>query len=199
MELNHAFKLFCYDSEKLLTNCDSISLFCRRLEKQAYEHSDRFHPDLYKGRGFECLCEAMFKLMSCDNRIGVYDYRCVGTVADTTLEKADTGVDGYGKNFQTGKPMTVQIKYRGDKTGMLTASHDSLSNFTTSSFIHYKVEPEETNHMLIITTAKGLHYYTEQSMFSNKVRCIGWKGMKELLDGNVAFWNNFRRLMGVSE
>lgn len=199
MQLNHSFKLFCYDPEKLLKKCNTISLYSRRLEKQAYENTERFHPDLYKGRGFECLCEAMFKLMACDNRIGIYNYGCVGTVDDTTLEKSDTGVDGFGKNFQTGLPMTVQLKYRGDHTSVITSTKDALSNFTTSSFIHYGVDPALSNHMLIVTTAKGMHYYTEQTMFQNKVRCIGWAGLRELLDENKAFWDSYRSLMGVVE
>ena len=49
--------------------------------------------------------------------------------------------------------------------------------------------------MLIITTANGLHHFTDNVMFVNKVNVIAYDQLRVLLDNNINFWNNFRELI----
>ena len=57
------------------------------------------------------------------------------------------------------------------------------------------VDKDTKTNMLIITTADGLHHYTDNEMFLNKVRCIGYQQLRELVDNNILFWDNFRKLI----
>ena len=66
-----------------------------------------------------------------------------------------------------------------------------------TSLMKHKVNSDSKTNMLIITTADGLHHFTDNEMFLNQVRCIGYKQLRELLDNNKLFWNNFRKLLNV--
>lgn len=187
-ELTHRFKLTAHDLAGLLENCNKLSTFCTRLEKQAALHPDRYDPDKYKGDGFELFTEALIKLAPYDNRIGIGEYNVV--------EGQDTGVDGSGIGAN-GKPATVQVKYRSNGQQVLTTNQDHLSNFVMSSVLHEGVDANDTMNMLIVTTAEGLHYFTDAEMFGGKVRCLGREQLRELVDNNQLFWDRFRELCGV--
>lgn len=194
IKLTHSFLLKCHNLTELLSGCNKMSTFCSRLEKQAAMHPNRYDPEKYKGDGLELFVEALIKLSPVDNRIGIGEYKIV--------EGQDVGVDGSGIGAN-GKPATVQVKYRGNNDSVLTANNDHLSNFTSASMLHYDVDPKDVNNMLIITTAKGLHFFTDQEMYAGKVRCIGIggsgnEGLRELVDNNLLFWNAFRELCGVA-
>ena len=184
--LTHRFLLTAHDLNGLLTGCTNLSTFCTRLERQAVLHPDRYDPNKYKGDGFELFVEALIKLSPVDNRIGIGNYKVV--------EGQDVGVDGSGIGFN-GKPATVQVKYRGfGSTKFLTANEDHLSNFVAASMLHEGVDPKDINNMLIITTADGLHFFTDQEMFGGKVRCLNRKDIGSLVDNNQLFWDEFRKL-----
>ena len=183
--LTHRFRLTAHDLHELLEDCYKLSTFCTRLEKQAALFPDRYDPDKYKGDGLELFTEALIKLSPVDNRIGVGNYRVV--------EGQDTGVDGSGTGAN-GKPATVQVKYRSNGQAVLTANKDHLSNFVMSSILHEKVDPNDTMNMLIVTTAEGLHHFTDAEMFDKKVRCLGREQLRELVDNNQLFWDQFRQL-----
>lgn len=186
--LNHSFLLKCFDLNELLTGCNKISTFCSRLEKQSTLFPDRYDPNLYRGGGLELFTEALIKLSPTDNRIGIGQYKII--------TGQDVGVDGSGIGVN-GKPATVQVKYRGNSKSLLTANNDHLSNFVTASIIHEKVDVDDYSNMLIITTAKGLHFFTDEEMYGHKVRCLGRNQLRELVDNNLLFWDNFRKLCGV--
>lgn len=187
IELKHNFIKRSHDLNDLLIDCYKLSTFCTRLERQSVLFPDRYDPDKYKGDGFELFVEALIKLHPVDNRIGICNY--------TVQEGLDTGIDGRGVGID-GRLATVQVKYRSDKTQLLTANKDHLSNFVMSSLFE-GVDKESTNNMLIITTADNLHHFTDNEMFLNKVRCIGYKQLRELVDNNINFWNKFRELLNI--
>lgn len=189
MQLDHIFLKRCHDKAELLIDCNKLSTFLSRLNKQSVRFPDRYEPEKYKGHGFEMFCEALIKLSPVDNRIAISDYQLVQT--------ADTGVDGFGVGIN-GKPATTQCKLRSDSTILLTANEDHLSNFIAASQNRYGVDVNDKNNMLIITTAEGLNFFTESEMLYNKVRCIGYKQLRELVDNNIPFWNHFRLLCGVA-
>ena len=188
IKLTHRFVNRCYDKRNLLVDCNKLSTFCSRLEQQGASDPDRFPSNEYVGDGFECFGEALIKLSPVDNRLGITDY--------SVATGQDTGVDGYGLGFN-GRPATVQFKYRADGTRLLTANEDHLSNFIAASQNRYGVALNDTMNMLIITTAEGLNFFTEEQMLYKKVRCLGREHLRQLIDNNNAFWEKFRMLMGV--
>ena len=185
----HPFLWNCHNINNLLKNVKKISTFCNRLEKQSILFPNRYVPDKYKGDGFELFVEGLIKLSPIDNRIGIGNYK--------PIIEGDTGVDGIGIGID-GNPATVQVKFRSNTTTLLTANIDQLNNFVTTSLLKYNVNPKSKTNMLIITTAEGLHYFTNNEMFQNQVRCLGYNELRELVDNNILFWNNFRKLIKES-
>jgi hypothetical protein len=189
-KLTHPFLFKCHDINNLLDNVYKLSTYCNKLEKQAIMFPNRYDPDKYKGDGFELLVEALIKLSPVDNRIAIGNY--------VPVVDNDTGVDGFGVGID-GNPATVQIKYRSDSTKLLTANLDHLNNFVATSLLRYNVDPKSKTNMLIVTTAEGLHYYTDAEMFQHQVRCIGHAQLRELIDNNILFWDSFRNLTKESK
>jgi hypothetical protein len=180
--LTHPFLRRCTDPVTLLSNCYKLNTFTSRIDKQAQNYDP--NPDkqnLYKGWALEIFAEFLCKSLALDKRVGISNYQVVD-------EAEDTGVDGYGIGID-GKPATVQVKYR-PADYVLTANEDHLTNFTSASLMKYGVKPDSTN-MLIITTGKELHYYTEQNMLLNKVRVLGREKLRVLVDNNIMFWDTF--------
>lgn len=186
IELEHPFIWNSHNMDELLFGTKKISTFCRKLENQAILYPNRYDSEKYKGDGLEFLAEAIIKLSPVDNRIGIGGYH--------PELNSDTGVDGYGIGID-GNPATVQVKYRSESRTLLTANEDHLSNFVMTSLIRYKVPADTKTNLLVITTAEGLHYFTDNEMFQNQVRCLGYKHLRELLDNNLLFWNSLRELV----
>jgi len=185
MELNHIFRKRAHNLMALVAGCQKLSTYLNRLERQSVLFPDRYDPNDYAGDGFHLFVEALIKLSPVDNRIAISDFQVV--------EGLDTGVDGFGIGIN-GKPATVQCKFRGDKRWLLTANNDHLSNFLAASQNKYGVDINDKANMLIVTSGEGLHFFTEAEMLYGKVRCIGYKELRELVDNNIPFWNKFREL-----
>jgi len=188
IELLHTFKYKCHDLKALLSGVKKLSTFCNRLKKQSELFPNRYDPDKYKGDGFELFAEFLIKSSPVDNRIGISNY--------SVILEGDVGVDGVGIGTNS-EVATVQVKFRADSTHELTANKDHLSNFTSASMMHYKVNPESNKNMLIVTNAKGLHHFTDNEMFGNKVRCLGYEELRILVDNNLTFWNLFRESLEI--
>ena len=182
----HPFLYKCHNLAALLKGINKLSTFCTRLEAQSLLFPDRYDPEKYKGDGLELFSEVLIKLSSIDNRIGIGNYELITS--------NDIGVDGKGIGLNN-KPATVQIKYRSNHKQMLTANEDHLSNFVMASLLHFNVDKEDKNNMLIITTAGSLSPYVKDEMYSEKVRCIGYEDLRGLVDNNNIFWDTFRMLI----
>ena len=183
IELDHPFKLNCHNLKELV-ECRNLSSYKNKLSKQSLLYPNRYEPDKYCGDGFEYLVEAIIKLSPMDNRIGIGEYKVIIT--------GDTGVDGCGIGINL-KPATVQCKFRIDSTKLLTTD-DKLSNFIAASQNKYGVDINDIDNMLVVTTAKDIHYFTKNEMLYKKVRCVGDKQLRTLIDNNFLFWENFKLL-----
>ena len=185
--LIHPFKDECYDPVALFDGCNKIGIYCRRLRQQSFRNPDRIEPNKYKGNGLEILVEAYLKLHPNDSRIGITDYEPVLS--------EDYGVDGIGRG-QNGRVATVQVKYRNQiqdgNPVYMTANKDHLANFVANSFCKYLVNPADDKNMLIITTARGVHYKILGEMFCGKVKVIAYEDLRQMLDSNNLFWEAFR-------
>jgi hypothetical protein len=214
-DLEHGFKDRAHDLNGLFYKTNKISTFMNKLEKQSILDTARYDSKKYLGDGFEFLVEILLKTHSYDNRFGITNY--------TPIQSDDTGVDGLGLNL-AGEKSVIQIKYKSNTTTHLTANTDHLSNMFSAaqtkygiSSINSEIETLKNNISLIgekkvekrinelekskkvkrhyvITTASGLHNYTDSEMYKNEVICIGFEDLRSLLDDNISFWNLCREI-----
>lgn len=190
MNIKHTFKTKCHNLQDLFKGVNSMSKLMRNLEKQSLIDPTRYDTNKYLGDGFEFFVELFLKLHSTDNRVGVYNYE--------PILKEDNGVDGIGTNIKNEK-CVVQIKYRSNKTNRLTSTYDNLSNLFSDGMLQHNVVSDNNDSKnyrhFVFTTAEGLHFYTDQEMFKGKVRCIGYKDFKSMLDKNLPFWDKIREII----
>jgi hypothetical protein len=162
-----------------------MSTFMRRLEADALLDPLRYDPFKYLGDGFEFFVELFLYLHPTDNRVGVYNYE--------PTQENDNGVDGIGVNIK-GEKSVVQVKYRTNVLGFLTANEDHLSNMFSDGAVSHKVNPDMNDpknyRHFVFTTAEGLNFYTDQEMFKSKVKCFGYNDFRSMLDNNVIFWTS---------
>jgi hypothetical protein len=181
--LQHNFITKAHDLKGLFEGVQKMSNFMRKLEAQAQLDPLRYDPFKYVGDGFEFFVELFLMLYSCDKRIGVSNY--------VPCQENDNGVDGTGINTK-GEKSVVQVKYRTNTLGFLTANQDCLSNMFSDGMLAHGVvadmqDPKNYRHF-IFTTAEGLNFYTDIEMFKSKVKCIGYNDFRVLLDDNLVFW-----------
>jgi len=186
--LDHPFIFTSIDIIDLLNDVNTLNKFILKLDKQSklIPVESNITDDKYKGDGLELLTEALLKLSPIDDRIGIGNYHIINDL--------DTGVDGVGIGLD-GRVATVQVKFRNDPNYFLTANDDHLSNFVVASQNRYKVPIDSNKHMLIVTTAAGINYFTEKEMLLKKVRVINRKNLQQMLNNNILFWDNFRILV----
>jgi hypothetical protein len=195
MKIAHGFGKRCHDLTVLFDKTNKISTFMKKLEKQSSIDPLRYDPNKYKGDGFEFFVEILLKSHAYDNRLGITSYEPV--------ETDDNGVDGVGFNL-VGEKSVVQVKYRSNNKSVLTANTDHLSNMISDGMIKHKVVVAEDNtkcpRHYVITTANGLHHYTDNENFKGFVHCIGYDQLRVMLDNNLSFWNLCREITkGISE
>jgi hypothetical protein len=195
IHLIHPFR-FTADWTALLKNVDTLQKFENRINKHCDDNTDYLNEDevgqkvrSYKGDAFEVFVEFLIKSHPFDRRIGVSHY----IPNHPSLGQADHGVDGRGIGTNN-NPATVQAKFRSDPKAELTANGSHLVNFKNSSHEEYGVLTADIDNMLIVTNCKGLHHYTASAMLNGKVRCIGRDQLKGLVDDNLPFWDEFRKV-----
>jgi hypothetical protein len=190
MIIKHNFKTKSHDLVGLFEKVNTLSKFMNNLDKQSLLYPDRYKTSKYLGDGFEFFIELFLHLHPVDNRIGMYNY--------TPTQENDNGVDGIGLNINL-EPSVVQVKYRSNKRSSLSANKDHLANMISDGMLAHNVVADTKNEKnyrhFVFTTAKGLHFYTDNEMFKGKVKCFGYNELKSLLDNNLIFWNKCRDIV----
>jgi hypothetical protein len=193
ISLIHPFR-FAGPWDKLLKSVDNLGKFENRIKKYCDEDTQHLTPEeaknkinKFKGDAFEVFVEMLLKTHAYDRRIGICNYEPLHPL----FGDQDTGVDGKGIGTNN-RPATVQIKFRGDDRILLTANKDHLSNFLCASIFKHNVDKDDNENMLVITNAKGLHYFTETEMLDGKIRCLGRDHRDDLVKNNLPFWDAFR-------
>ena len=195
-EIKHGFGIRSHDLNGLFDGTNKLSTFMNKLEKQSLIDPLRYDSDKYKGDGLEFLVEIFLKSHAYDNRIGITDYE--------PTQSDDNGVDGCGINL-SGQKCVVQVKYRSNSAKLLTATEDRLSNIISDGMLKHGVnltlddqkavkEKKIAPLHYVITTANGLHHYTDIEFFKGVVHCIGYNQLKVMLDNNHSFWNLCRKI-----
>lgn len=196
MKIKHGFGHRCHDLVALFDKTNKVSTFMSKLEKQSLIDPLRYDSNKYKGDGFEFLVEIFLKSHAYDNRLGITNYEPV--------QKDDNGVDGVGFNL-SGEKCVIQVKYRSDNKSVLTANEDKLSNMISDGMFQHGVSADTDKLKMIsekkvaplhyvITTATGLHHYTDNENFKGYVHCIGYDQLRSMLDNNISFWNLCREI-----
>lgn len=138
-----------------------------------------------KGDVFEIFIECFLKLMGNTPSVGVFGYK-------PEKKQDDLGVDGYGYGIDN-KKLTVQVKFRSDPNQQL--SQVDIKQFPFQSYVLYGVDVQTNTNMLLITSCSGLYPMTKTRTFSSKIRELNLEQLKNLVDDNAAFWNNFNKLI----
>lgn len=155
---------------------------------------------LFLGDSFELFVEIMYKILPGNSSLGrIFDYR----PASVKKGVRDNGVDGFGKNKED-KNCVVNIKYKSNKIEFVSANEDHLCNMFPQGIIHFGVDgmgergPRKAKLHFVVTTAKGLHFYTDREMFDNRVCCVSLEEIKYAVDGISSFWNKARKIIEKS-
>ena len=176
----------------IVNKTNSLSQFENKLQKLAFPKNpddlNGHDPLVVLGDGWELLCECILRLHGFNPQVGFSDI--------TVCSPGMIGVDFEGICLD-GNPGTVQSKYKGAAHAWSTELKESenmkLERFTNQSMYKFDVDPEGAN-MLIMTNAKGLHYWTKDNLLPTGVRCLG-RPQIEYLINNQGFWNKFRELV----
>ena len=65
-----------------------------------------------------------------------------------------------------------------------------MNQFAFQSQNRFDVDKNDKDNMVVFTSAKGLHYFTEGKVFLNKLRTIGYEDIRGIVDNNYPFWNS---------
>ena len=193
--IKHTFQ---YNSHDLVALFEGTTKFSGRggwkskMEAQALLNEAKYPRLNYVGDAFEFFVELMFQIVGPSRKFGgIHDYE--------PQQENDNGVDAICKNWD-GEQSVIQIKYKSDSERVLTGNQDHLGNMVKEATLKYRIIPhnqdkKETTKYFIITTGKSLHYYTDDEFFLNNVKCIGWKELTTLLDGNTGFWKKAEEIV----
>jgi hypothetical protein len=174
------FELIFKDTKTLSQLSNKIIKTSKIYESLSYKDADKLKGDL-----FEIFAECFFKLLSSDNRIGVYNYQPAPPIDDYGVDGTGTGMDN--------KPATIQVKFRSDSTTELT--QEDIKQFALQSIVNFNVDKDTTTNMIVFTNAKGLHWVTESKVFSSRVKSIGYSEISKLIDNNSVFWNEIQDMI----
>lgn len=190
----HQFKTKSHDLMGLFTDVNLMSTFTNRLQRQAEFDPNRYDVNDYLGDGFEYFVEGFLEILSPSPHIGVYNYRPIPP-------HEDKGADGVGENMNRDK-CVVQVKFRGNNEYTLTANEDHLSNLMLAGMhmgVSFDLENPKNFRHFVFTTAKSLHFYTDEHMFEGKVKCFGLEDFRKMVDNNNHFWEEFRNRIRVEQ
>ena len=189
--MQHQFITTSHDLSGLFNGVNLFSTLVRRIEEQSTIDPIRYDVDKYKGDAFEFFVELFLTINSTDNRVFVYNYKPIPP-------DEDNGADGTGTNM-SGNECVVQVKYRGNTEHLLTANEDHLMNLIGAGSllgINYDMKDKKNIKHFVFTTAKSLHFYTDEHMFKGKVKCFGYEEFRKMVDNNIPFWNKCREMVG---
>jgi hypothetical protein len=180
-------------AQHLLKDVYTLSHLEKNLQKIAFPENSSdlngFNPlsDVL-GDGWELFNELLLKTFCYVPEIDFSDI--------TICPPGTIGIDMYGAG-KTLRRKTEQSKYMGSGkepwVNELKAGEDMrLERFLAQSQNVWGVDIDATDSMIVVTNAKGLHYFTEDELLFGKVTCIGRDIIEELVNDNIAFWRHAR-------
>ena len=174
-------------------NVNTLSQFETQLEKLAFPKIsadlrgfDPYHDIL--GQGWETLSHCIRTINGMDPKVKSPEPKLCspGTI----------GVDAY--DSWEDKPRTYQDKYKGKgkawKIELSEGEDMKLERFLLQSQNKWNVDINDTESMIVFTNAQGLHYWTQNELLFDKVKCVGRKEIKKFID-NKEWWKKARTLI----
>ena len=183
IQIKHPWAFTVTDYDSLFKDCHKLSTFMTRVRNKALKECPR-QEDQWKfyGDAFEAFTEALYKLMGSHPDLQMADYEPID-IGD------DYGVDGIGRGWD-GTVHTVQCKARSNSDKLLTPNSDKLANFVAHSDSRYGLAGMKVKHLTLVTNAKGMHYVGDD-MFQGRVEVVGNEQLRDLVDNNFLFWEQF--------
>lgn len=170
----------------LLRTFKDLDKFIEKEVSEFHKFQGAFEsPDVLKGDIFEIFAEGFFHILGGSSHIGIANYK-------PTPKSEDNGVDGFGIGMDN-KPATIQIKYRSNPIYELT--EEDLKQFAFQSIMVYDVEKTTKNNMIVFTSCKGVHWYTQSQVFKGILRTISRDDIRKNIDNNNSFWIAFREII----
>jgi hypothetical protein len=109
------------------------------------------------------------------------------------------GFDFTYKHTADYSDSTIQSKYIGKGKAWEEELRESekmrLERYLKASQNEAMVPVEATDNMIVFTNAKGIDYFTAETLLYDKVRCIGRKHIEYLTNNNLAFWDTSRAMI----
>jgi hypothetical protein len=65
--------------------------------------------------------------------------------------------------------------------------------------VSFDLENPKNFRHFVFTTAKSLHFYTDEHMFEGKVKCFSLEDFRRMVDNNNHFWEEFRNRIRVEQ
>ena len=173
-----------FDVPELLDIVDTtkLSTFISRVAKYAQQQDpDLYNPLAYMGDCWEVFGEFFFKFFNGDHTLTyTSDY-------EPNLD-VDQGIDGRGISTLDGKPNVIQFKYKKDPNAWIT--NDENPSNLISEAVSEGVEHNGKN-IIYFTSCMGIH----KAHTASKYHSINRKEIARRVDGNVVFWDNFKRVI----
>jgi hypothetical protein len=131
----------------------------------------------FRGDAFEIFGEYLCRVTETDTRIGVRAGKLV------PLDE-DVGVDLYGESTMGDGPVSVQFKFKSDPLYMFT-----LRELATWLAASGHIINASGRNLILITTGQSVNYRVRQVVPS--LRVIGRNHLRDLVDNNSGFWQDF--------
>ena len=158
------------------------------------------------GNMFEVFGEFLVRGHEHDDRLYLRDY--------SLMNMEDNGIDARAIDSRDGRPVFIQYKcyqesefFNGRfKPVLLTGSNGHLDSFVAEcSMVHQDEYPNPKDYkwdkpyrMIVVTTASEIHDYTKTQKYRGRVECINASHLRQMCDGNAAFWDDFRKSLNIA-
>lgn len=215
----HIFENYCVDFDSLLREA-KFSKIIREAHKQSktLEAKVRADFDHYKDYGLDDSCPMYFGLFlewfatPFLNHFGqMFNLHQVSMLNEVGNAAEDGGVDGNALSMierkskgrtrltKAGSPVFLQVKATLDSTKEFKTNDGSrLANFVMNAMsTAIATGHAYTARYVVFTSGKGLHYKLDNNS-NNMMEVVGYDQISKLIDGNVAFLNVLRVMVGLN-
>ena len=191
---------------EILSNASSIDAYMDATRKRAQEYPKQKIDELevweganFIGGMFELFCEFLCKRYETYPNLRIRNFQ-----PGVRKTKRDNGLDGEAVDSDTGNPVFFQFKGHAEfvyengvwKEKYLTAGKDRLdSAFAETHRVLRHRHPLGTSYwprVIVITSAKGIHWYTKKEKYDDAVECIAIEQLRHKMTNERAFWDEFR-------
>lgn len=184
--------------QNMLIDTISISQYLAKARKFAKLQRDPNTPDgepdslelKIIGDSFELFCEFFVKFCgAADRRIAIKNYQL--------LDMQDNGVDAVGLDPETGQDVYLQYKCFNEHEFLTGGGRAHLDSFVAEvNILTRQKHPDPSTikmwpRMIVITSAAGIHRYTQEEKYKGEVECISIAQLKHLTN-TPSFWDGFR-------